>query len=161
MLLQKIFELNDVKYQEIFMLEIPKLLQMPRIERLYDFLTRDADEKAANDIERAKAQASDNSLVQSKFLNFEDQLNHPNLETYQSEKCNYHLKYRFDDHHDQNLEIANDLKNRTDYMSLKVKSLKDFLKIKKKKKVVSALVAEEEEKKEEEEPIPHDDGKQV
>jgi hypothetical protein len=63
MLLSKIFELNDVKYQEIFMLEIPKLLQMPRIERLYDFLTRDADEKAANDDERAKAQSSDNSLV--------------------------------------------------------------------------------------------------
>ena len=44
----KIFELNDVKYQEIFMMEIPRLLQLPRIERLFPFLTRDYAEMRVN-----------------------------------------------------------------------------------------------------------------
>lgn len=47
-ILAKIFELNDVKYQDIFMMEIPRLLQLPRIERLYDFLTRNYYEKRIN-----------------------------------------------------------------------------------------------------------------
>lgn len=44
-LMTKIFDLNEIQYQEIFMLELPRLLQLPRIERLYPFLTRDYEEK--------------------------------------------------------------------------------------------------------------------
>ena len=55
MLMAKINELNDIKYQEIFMLEIPRMLQLPRIERFYDFLTRDYAEKKANDTNNAES----------------------------------------------------------------------------------------------------------
>lgn len=40
-LLKKIFEINSIDYQDIFMLELPVMLKMPRIDRIYDFLHRD------------------------------------------------------------------------------------------------------------------------
>lgn len=40
-LLMKIFELNSIDYQDIFMLELPVMLKMPRIDRIYGFLHRD------------------------------------------------------------------------------------------------------------------------
>jgi hypothetical protein len=43
-LLEKIFKLNDIKYQELLMIDLTRFLQMPRIERLYDFLERDYEE---------------------------------------------------------------------------------------------------------------------
>ena len=43
-ILEKVFELNDIKYQELIMLDLPVMLRMPRIERLYDFLERDNEE---------------------------------------------------------------------------------------------------------------------
>jgi len=45
-LLEKIWELNDSKYQELLMLDLPVYLSQPKIERFYDFLERDADEQA-------------------------------------------------------------------------------------------------------------------
>jgi hypothetical protein len=40
-ILQKIFDINSIDYQDIFMFELPVQLKMPRIDRLYDFLHRD------------------------------------------------------------------------------------------------------------------------
>jgi hypothetical protein len=40
-ILEKVFDLNNIKYQELLMLDLPIFLKMPRIERLYDFLERD------------------------------------------------------------------------------------------------------------------------
>lgn len=45
-LLEKIWELNDSKYQELLMLDLPVYLSQPKIERFYDFLERDANEQA-------------------------------------------------------------------------------------------------------------------
>lgn len=44
MILEKIFDVNSIEYQDIFMMELPIQLKMPRIERLYDFLHRDYKE---------------------------------------------------------------------------------------------------------------------
>lgn len=43
-ILEKVFDLNNIKYQELLMLDLPIYLKMPRIERLYDFLERDNEE---------------------------------------------------------------------------------------------------------------------
>lgn len=43
-ILEKVFELNNIKYQELLMMDLPRFLQLPRIERLYDFLERDNEE---------------------------------------------------------------------------------------------------------------------
>jgi len=43
-LLEKIWELNNIRYQELLMLDLPVFLRLPKIERFYDFLERDAAE---------------------------------------------------------------------------------------------------------------------
>lgn len=43
-LLKKVFELNSKPYQEMMMLDLPKMLQQPKIERIYPFLERDYEE---------------------------------------------------------------------------------------------------------------------
>lgn len=68
---------------------------MPRIERLYDFLTRDYKERKANEAENAIAMASDDKVLIGKHLNFEDVINHPALPQFLSKEKNYHIKYRF------------------------------------------------------------------
>lgn len=98
-ILVKIFEQNDVAYKDFFMMEFPRLLQLPRIERLYEFLTRDYSEKRANQ-EQAKLAASANDAVfEDAFLNMERVINHPDLEEYLSKPVNYHIKMRFNDFH--------------------------------------------------------------
>lgn len=123
-LLSRIFEINDIKYQEIFMLELPRLLQLPRIERLYGFLTRDYEERKANEEENALAMASDDKVVIGKHLNFEDVINHPSLPQFLSKEKNYHIKYRFKDFHNDKREIVDELVNLNEYDKLKVKSIK-------------------------------------
>jgi hypothetical protein len=122
-LMVKIFELNDIKYQEIFMLELPRLLQLPRIERLFDFLTRDYEERKANEEENAKAMASDDKIIIGKHLNFEDVINHPSLPQFLSKEKNYHIKYRFKDFHNDKREIIDELVNIKGYDKMKVKSV--------------------------------------
>jgi len=55
-LLNKVFEINQKSYQEIMMLDFPKMLHQPKIERLYPFLERDHDEykKTQEDLDNIK-----------------------------------------------------------------------------------------------------------
>lgn len=46
-LLDTIFDINSIDYQDIFMLELPVQLKMPKIEWIYDFLHRDYEETKA------------------------------------------------------------------------------------------------------------------
>lgn len=75
----KINELNDYKYQEIFMLELPKMLKLPCIERFYPFLTRDFAEKDASEKQNAEALLHDKKMTKQTFLSFEDFIHHPKL----------------------------------------------------------------------------------
>ena len=43
-ILQKVFEINSKAYQEMMMLDLPKMLQQTKIERIYPFLERDYEE---------------------------------------------------------------------------------------------------------------------
>jgi hypothetical protein len=43
-LLEKIFSINHRAYQELLMIDMPRFLNYPRIERLYPFLERDYEE---------------------------------------------------------------------------------------------------------------------
>ena len=43
-ILDKIFDINSIDYQDFFMMELPVQLKQPRIERIYDFLHRDYEE---------------------------------------------------------------------------------------------------------------------
>jgi len=44
LLLRKVFDLNRKSYQEYLMLDFPKILHAPLVERIYPFLERDHDE---------------------------------------------------------------------------------------------------------------------
>lgn len=77
------------------MMETPRMLQLPRIERLYDFLNQDYAEKRVSQEEEKKAALGNNNLIASSFLNMEDTLNHPKLPHYLSKPVNYHVKQRF------------------------------------------------------------------
>lgn len=81
------------------MLELARMLELPRIERLYEFLNRDYEERTENEQASKAAQVNENKSISSRFLNLEDFNNHPHLPTFLSEKQNYHVKYRFDDFH--------------------------------------------------------------
>lgn len=44
LLLKEIFTVNSSSYQEVLMLDLPKLLEKDYVERLYPFLERNHDE---------------------------------------------------------------------------------------------------------------------
>ena len=48
-LLKKVFEMNNKKYQEMMMLDLPKMLQQNKIERIFPFLERDYEESLSKD----------------------------------------------------------------------------------------------------------------
>ena len=100
-ILQKIFDLNDIKYQEIFMMEIPRLIQLPRIERLFPFLTRDYSEKRLNEAQEKEAAIRNSKVSTANFLNMEDVLMSSDLPMYLSKPVNYYLHHRFEDPHNE------------------------------------------------------------
>ena len=109
MLMFKIFDINDIKYQQIFMLELPRMLQLPRIERFYGFLTRDYEERQQNEEDSKQVQVNENKQIKARFLNFEDYLNHPHLPPFLAQRQSYHVKYRFDDFHNGEEETINEV----------------------------------------------------
>jgi len=83
-LLKKVFELNNKKYQEMMMLDLPKMLQQNRIERIFPFLERDYEEflltqKDQDDVYTSK-------IKKNEFCNFEQFLSHPDLPPFGAEK---------------------------------------------------------------------------
>jgi hypothetical protein len=93
---------------------------LPRIERFYDFLTRDYEEIKANEEENAIAMASDDRVIMGKHLNFEDVINHPGLPQFLSKEKNYHIKTRFKDFHNEKREIIDELVNLNEYDKMSV-----------------------------------------
>lgn len=126
-IMTKIFELNDIKYQEIFMMEIPRLLQLPRIERLFPFLTRDYAEMRINKEEEKVAAVSNSKISTGKFLNMENVLHSNKLPQFLSKPVNYHIQHRFEDHHEEDNEIVTALESLKNYDRMKVKSIKAVL----------------------------------
>lgn len=44
-LMEKVFEINNIKYQDLLKMDLPIFLRQPGIQRLYDFLERDYEEQ--------------------------------------------------------------------------------------------------------------------
>ena len=44
-LMQKVFDINHIIYQDLFKIDLPIFLKFPGIQRFYDFLERDYEEQ--------------------------------------------------------------------------------------------------------------------
>jgi hypothetical protein len=119
-ILEKIFDINSIDYQEIFMLELPVQLKMPSIDRIYDFLHRDYAEAKQIEKENQESLASGEKQMKAGYLNFEDFLNHPHLPPFMSSKVNYHAKEDFKDFHDAEQEIIGEIVEQNPYMTWNV-----------------------------------------
>jgi len=122
-LLHKIFEMNDISYQTMMMMELPRMLQLPCIDRLYDFLERDYHETLEIEEDNKRSLASAEKQFKAKFLNFEDFLNHPNLPPFMADKVNYHIKERFADYHNSEKETIDEVVEKNPYMTWSIGGL--------------------------------------
>jgi len=93
------------------MLDLPRFLQLPRIERLYDFLERDAEEQAEIERRLRQSQASGEEF-KPEYCNFEDFLNHSDLPPYSDTMVKYHVKEKFRDFHNHQGEVINEILGR-------------------------------------------------
>jgi hypothetical protein len=124
-ILEKIFDLNSIDYQDIFMMELPVMLRMPRIDRIYDFLNRDYAEAKEIEKQNQESLASGDKQIKAGFLNFEDFLNHPFLPPFLSVRESYHAKVDFEDYHNTEQEIINEIVHKNPYMTWNVQTYKD------------------------------------
>jgi hypothetical protein len=67
--LKKVFELNSKPYQEMMMLDLPKMLQQPKIERIFPFLERDYEEYLLTQKDQDEVYTS--KIKKNEFCNFE------------------------------------------------------------------------------------------
>lgn len=102
------------------MMELPVQLSKPRIERLYDFLNRDYKEAKEIEMDNQKSLASGDKQLKSKFLNFEDFLNHPHLPPFLATRMNTIAKDKFRDFHDFEHEIIQEIVKKNPYMTWSV-----------------------------------------
>jgi hypothetical protein len=126
--------MNEIAYQDILMMELPRMLQLPRIERLYDFLERDFNEAKTIEKENQEALAHGEKQMKSKYLNFEDFLNHPNLPPFMSRQINYHMKERFNDHHNSEQEVISEIVEKNPYMTWSIQTMGEDVNILKRDK---------------------------
>jgi len=49
LLMEKVFEINHIKYQDLLKMDLPIFLRQPGVQRLYDFLERDYEEQVEID----------------------------------------------------------------------------------------------------------------
>lgn len=102
-LLKKVFELNTKKYQEMMMLDLPKMLHQNKIERIYPFLERDYEEFLLT--QKDQDDVYTNKIKKNEFCNFEQFLSHPDLPPFACERKAYHVKESFSDFHNAEVEI--------------------------------------------------------
>jgi hypothetical protein len=90
------------------MFDLPKMLQLPRQERIYPFLERDFEENKIIEQESAEAIRNNKSYT-ANLLNFEDFIFEPELSPYQSKEVQYKIKERFRDFHNYKNEIIREI----------------------------------------------------
>ncbi len=115
--MERIFEDNETAYQEVMMLEFPKFLEMPNIDRIYDFLMRDYEEYHAIKKEQDELSRNIDGSYKHRFCNMEDYTNHPDLPPFSANKIDYHVKERFKDFHDFNKEVIAEIVAKDPYMT--------------------------------------------
>lgn len=83
-LLKKVFELNSKPYQEMMMLDLPKMLQQQKIERIYPFLERDYEEYLLT--QQDQDDVYTRKINKNEFCNFEHFLSHPDLPPFAAQR---------------------------------------------------------------------------
>lgn len=116
-ILEKVFELNNIKYQELLMLDLSIMLKMPRIERLYDFLERDNEELVQIEKLLKQSQIDGEKQFKHEYCNFEDFLNHPDLPPFAHERVGYHVMERCQDYHNKEQEVIQQVVAKDPYMT--------------------------------------------
>lgn len=99
MILHHIFELNKRDYQEVLMLDLPKLLDDDLVKRIYPFLERDHDEMMQLEEDMEDIDEMEPGEQKAQFCNFEDFIINPDLPPFASEKMSYHVMSNFIDYH--------------------------------------------------------------
>ena len=69
LMLNNVFKLNSIEYQEMMMLDLPKMLQQPKIERIFPFLERDYEEYLLTQKDQDEVYTS--KIKKNEFCNFE------------------------------------------------------------------------------------------
>ena len=123
LLLRKVFKLNKKSYQEIMMLDFPKILHAPLIERIYPFLERDHDEYVLTMQDHNKVNLKDEE--KHEFCNFEDIMTHPDLPPFARKRVQYHVKETFQDFHNSEQELINEIVMKDPYMTWNIQNFGD------------------------------------
>lgn len=125
LLVDRIFEDNDPKDQEVMMLDLPKFFAGPCIDRIYDFLCRDYDEYNAIKKEQDEMLRNPDGACKYRFCNLEDYTNHPDLPPFSSKSIDYHVKESFKDHHNFDKEVIAEVVAKDPYMTFGVANFKE------------------------------------
>lgn len=115
LMLNNVFKINSVEYQEMMMLDFPKFLQFPNIKRIYPFLERDYEEYL-----QTKQDQEDVYVKQTEtknFCNFEQFMSHPELPPFGSEQKAFHVKQNFTDFHNSEKEILREMIEKDPHMT--------------------------------------------
>jgi hypothetical protein len=110
-----VFEINTKPYQEMMMLDLPKMLKQPKIERIYPFLERDYEEYLAT--QKDQDEVYTRKINKNEFCNFEQFLSHPDLPPFASQRKQYHVKSNFADFHNSEQEIISEIVEKDPYMT--------------------------------------------
>jgi hypothetical protein len=108
LMLNNVFELNSIEYQEMMMLDFPKFLQQKNIKRIYPFLERDNEEYLAIKRDQDEVYTVKNKKT-NKFCNFEEFMAHPKLPPFGTDQKAFHVKEHFHDFHNSEQEIVQEM----------------------------------------------------
>ena len=107
------------------MLDFPKYLEMPNIDRIYDFLFRDFVEYNAIKKEQDELLRNPEGACKHIFCNMEDYTNHPDLPPFSSKRIDYHVKERFKDYHNFEKEVIAEVVAKDPYMTFGVANFEE------------------------------------
>jgi hypothetical protein len=107
------------------MLDLPKFLEMPNTDRIYNFLYRDFVEYNEIKKEQDELLRNPEGACKHVFCNMEDFSNHPDLPPFASVPIDYHVKERFKDYHNFDKEVIAEVVAKDPYMTFGVATFKE------------------------------------
>lgn len=117
LMLQNVFKINSIEYQEMMMLDFPKFLQFQNIKRIYPFLERDYEEYLQTKQDQEDVYVKPTDSKSKNFCNFEEFMSHPQLPPFGSEQKAFHIKQNFVDFHNSEKEIVQEMIDKDPHMT--------------------------------------------
>lgn len=121
LMLNNVFKINSIEYQEMMMLDFPKFLQQNNVKRIFPFLERDYEEYQQTLKDQDEVYVVKNKQ-RNQFCNFEEFLSHPKLPPFGTDQKSFHVKETFHDFHNSEKEIVNEMIEKDPYMTWGVKN---------------------------------------